>query len=191
MGAITAASQPAAAIPADYLTTTALLQMSQLNALAGLTPFTAAAVPDFTASLLAHQQQQQQQATVCQTGSPPASAPQVGAQAQLAALSASLAATLPPSDTAGYCLFVYNLCQETDDQLLWQLFSPFGAVVNVKVSSLFCKCALNSVYSVSQYTEYDDIFEFSIETWDSGVFRHTGFENDIQELSKNFFLFLF
>lgn len=143
MGAITAVSQPTATLPADYLTTSALLQMSQLNALAGLNPFaTATAVPDFTASLIAHQQQQHAvaQQHAAQTASPPATNGQVAglaAHAQLSALSASVAATLPPSDTAGYCLFVYNLSSDTDDTLLWQLFSQFGAIVNVKVSKKF------------------------------------------------------
>uniref|UniRef100_A0A8R1DMX6 RRM domain-containing protein n=1 Tax=Caenorhabditis japonica TaxID=281687 RepID=A0A8R1DMX6_CAEJA len=157
MGSITAAAATQqAAIPTDYLTTQALLQMSQLNALAGLTQFTTAAatVPDFTATFLAHQQQQQQQQ---QAGSPPATAPQVtgvAAQAQLAALSASLAATLPPSDTAGYCLFVYNLAADTDDTLLWQLFSPFGAILNVKIlRDLSQKCKGYAFVSMSTYTE--------------------------------------
>ncbi|CAI2326262.1 unnamed protein product [Caenorhabditis sp. 36 PRJEB53466] len=167
MGAITAASQQTATLPADYLTTTALLQMSQLNALASLaTPFTTAgAVPDFTASLIAHQQQQQaaavaqqqqhQQQQQQQAGSPPATSQAgVAAQAQLSALSASLAATLPPSDTAGYCLFVYNLAPETDDTLLWQLFSPFGAIINVKIlRDLSQKCKGYAFVSMSTYTE--------------------------------------
>lgn len=162
MGAIAAVSQPTATLPADYLTTSALLQMSQLNALAGLTPFaTAAAVPDFTASLLAHQQQHQaavaqQQAQVAQAGSPPAAngAAGLAAHAQLSALSASVAATLPPTDTAGYCLFVYNLAADTDDTLLWQLFSQFGAILNVKIlRDLTQKCKGYAFVSMSSYTE--------------------------------------
>ena len=31
------------------------------------------------------------------------------------------------------CLFVYNLPSETDENYLFQLFSPYGTVVNVKV----------------------------------------------------------
>lgn len=156
MGAITAVSQPTATLPADYLTTTALLQMSQLNALAGLTPFaTTAAVPDFTASLIAHQQQQQAvaaQQQVQQAASPPAA--NGAGMAQLSALSASVAATLPPSDTAGYCLFVYNLAADTDDTLLWQLFSQFGAILNVKIlRDLTQKCKGYAFVSMSTYTE--------------------------------------
>ncbi|CAO4363836.1 unnamed protein product [Caenorhabditis nigoni] len=157
MGAITAVSQPTATLPADYLTTSALLQMSQLNALAGLTPFTATAVPDFTASLLAHQQQQQAaaQQQVAQTASPPAAnGAGIAAHAQLSALSASVAATLPPSDTAGYCLFVYNLAADTDDTLLWQLFSQFGAILNVKIlRDISQKCKGYAFVSMSTYTE--------------------------------------
>jgi ELAV like protein 2/3/4 len=35
----------------------------------------------------------------------------------------------------GWCLFVYNLAPETEESTLWQLFGPFGAVQNVKVSA--------------------------------------------------------
>jgi len=31
------------------------------------------------------------------------------------------------------CIFVYNLAPETEENILWQLFGPFGAVQNVKV----------------------------------------------------------
>ena len=30
-------------------------------------------------------------------------------------------------------MFIYNLAQDTDDRVLWQLFGPFGAVTSVKV----------------------------------------------------------
>nr|XP_026690480.1 ELAV-like protein 2 isoform X2 [Ciona intestinalis] len=33
----------------------------------------------------------------------------------------------------GICIFVYNLAPETDENILWQLFGPFGAVTSVKV----------------------------------------------------------
>ncbi|KAG7277552.1 hypothetical protein CRUP_030714 [Coryphaenoides rupestris] len=33
----------------------------------------------------------------------------------------------------GWCLFIYNLGQDADEGILWQLFGPFGAVTNVKV----------------------------------------------------------
>ncbi|XP_065201809.1 ELAV-like protein 3 [Planococcus citri] len=33
----------------------------------------------------------------------------------------------------GWCIFVYNLAPETEENTLWQLFGPFGAVQSVKV----------------------------------------------------------
>ena len=38
-----------------------------------------------------------------------------------------------PSGTQGFCVFVYNLPENTQDSLLYQLFSPFGAIASVKV----------------------------------------------------------
>jgi len=42
-----------------------------------------------------------------------------------------------------FCLFVYNLPPESDDNYLYQLFGPYGAVANVKVirdpTSNLCK----------------------------------------------------
>ena len=37
---------------------------------------------------------------------------------------------------SGWCIFVYNLAPETEENILWQLFGPFGAVQNVKVGSV-------------------------------------------------------
>jgi len=34
---------------------------------------------------------------------------------------------------SGWCIFVYNLAPEAEENILWQLFGPFGAVQNVKV----------------------------------------------------------
>ncbi len=36
---------------------------------------------------------------------------------------------------SGWCIFVYNLAPETEENILWQLFGPFGAVQNVKVKN--------------------------------------------------------
>lgn len=48
-----------------------------------------------------------------------------------------LANTMIPANTingsAGWCIFVYNLAPETEENVLWQLFGPFGAVQSVKV----------------------------------------------------------
>ncbi|XP_046983001.1 ELAV-like protein 1 [Schistocerca americana] len=38
-----------------------------------------------------------------------------------------------PGDPAGWSIFVYNLAPEAEENVLWQLFGPFGAVQNVKV----------------------------------------------------------
>lgn len=42
-----------------------------------------------------------------------------------------------PSPPAGWCIFVYNLAPETEENVLWQLFGPFGAVQSVKVVNNF------------------------------------------------------
>ncbi|CAO1312587.1 unnamed protein product [Diamesa serratosioi] len=47
-----------------------------------------------------------------------------------------LANTMIPGNTingSGWCIFVYNLAPETEENVLWQLFGPFGAVQSVKV----------------------------------------------------------
>lgn len=38
--------------------------------------------------------------------------------------------------SSGWCIFVYNLAPETEENVLWQLFGPFGAVQSVKVRLL-------------------------------------------------------
>jgi len=57
--------------------------------------------------------------------------------------------------TAGYCVFVYNLPPTTTEDLMYQLFSPYGAVLNVKVirdiSTSLCKG-----YGFVNYAEYED-----------------------------------
>ncbi|GAB0089751.1 protein elav-like [Sergentomyia squamirostris] len=47
-----------------------------------------------------------------------------------------LANTILPGNAmtgSGWCIFVYNLAPETEENVLWQLFGPFGAVQCVKV----------------------------------------------------------
>ncbi|XP_022197250.2 ELAV-like protein 1 [Nilaparvata lugens] len=34
---------------------------------------------------------------------------------------------------SGWCIFVYNLAPETEENVLWQLFGPFGAMQSVKI----------------------------------------------------------
>lgn len=48
---------------------------------------------------------------------------------------------------SGWCIFVYNLAPETEDNVLWQLFGPFGAVQSVKVGNfLFKFCSLKYLF---------------------------------------------
>ena len=46
---------------------------------------------------------------------------------------AAAAGTPAAINGSGWCIFVYNLAPETEENILWQLFGPFGAVQNVKV----------------------------------------------------------
>ena len=48
-------------------------------------------------------------------------------------LLASAAGNPAVNGAGGWCLFVYNLAPDTEENLLWQLFGPFGAVQSVKV----------------------------------------------------------
>lgn len=52
-------------------------------------------------------------------------------------------------------MFVYNLAPETEENVLWQLFGPFGAVQNVKVMRDFTtqKC---KGFGFVTMTNYDD-----------------------------------
>ncbi|XP_064606223.1 ELAV-like protein 1 isoform X3 [Liolophura sinensis] len=56
---------------------------------------------------------------------------------------------------AGWCIFVYNLAPESEENVLWQLFGPFGAVQSVKVIREFQtnKC---KGYGFVTMTNYDD-----------------------------------
>ena len=56
---------------------------------------------------------------------------------------------------SGWCLFVYNLAPETEENVLWQLFGPFGAVQNVKVIRDFAtqKCKGFGFVTMSNYEE--------------------------------------
>uniref|UniRef100_H2YKB8 RRM domain-containing protein n=1 Tax=Ciona savignyi TaxID=51511 RepID=H2YKB8_CIOSA len=51
----------------------------------------------------------------------------------LAGITAPSAASSSCAPNYGICIFVYNLSPETDENILWQLFGPFGAVTSVKV----------------------------------------------------------
>ena len=38
---------------------------------------------------------------------------------------------------SGWCIFVYNLAPETEENILWQLFGPFGAVQVNNLKAVF------------------------------------------------------
>ncbi|XP_058124180.1 ELAV-like protein 4 [Anopheles ziemanni] len=48
-------------------------------------------------------------------------------------LANSMIPTNAIANGSGWCIFVYNLAPETEENVLWQLFGPFGAVQSVKV----------------------------------------------------------
>ncbi|XP_061127097.1 ELAV-like protein 1 isoform X1 [Syngnathus typhle] len=56
---------------------------------------------------------------------------------------------------SGWCIFIYNLGQEADEAMLWQLFGPFGAVSNVKVIRDFSsnKCKGFGFVTMNNYEE--------------------------------------
>ena len=57
--------------------------------------------------------------------------------------------------SVGWCIFVYNLAPETDENILWQLFGPFGAVQNVKIIRDFQtqKCKGFGFVTMTNYDE--------------------------------------
>ncbi|KAF7703735.1 hypothetical protein HF521_022742 [Silurus meridionalis] len=59
------------------------------------------------------------------------------------------------SSTSGWCIFIYNLGQDCDEGLLWQMFGPFGAVTNVKVIRDFNtnKCRGFGFVTMTNYEE--------------------------------------
>ncbi|XP_077476717.1 ELAV-like protein 1a isoform X1 [Stigmatopora argus] len=56
---------------------------------------------------------------------------------------------------SGWCIFIYNLGQEADESVLWQMFGPFGAVTNVKVIRDFNtnKCKGFGFVTMTNYEE--------------------------------------
>ncbi|KAM9480590.1 ELAV-like protein 1-B isoform 1-T3 [Salvelinus alpinus] len=59
------------------------------------------------------------------------------------------------NSTAGWCIFIYNLGQDADEGILWQMFGPFGAVTNVKVIRDFNtnKCKGFGFVTMTNYEE--------------------------------------
>ncbi|XP_033101336.1 ELAV-like protein 1 isoform X1 [Anneissia japonica] len=55
----------------------------------------------------------------------------------------------------GWVIFVYNLMQDTEEQLLYQLFGPFGAITSVKVVRDFAsqKCKGYGFVTMTNYEE--------------------------------------
>ncbi|MEQ2227438.1 ELAV-like protein 1, partial [Ilyodon furcidens] len=83
------------------------------------------------------------------------------------------------SPSSGWCLFIYNLGQDADEGMLWQMFGPFGAVVNVKVIRDFntnkCKGfgfvtmanyeeAAMAIHSLNGYQLGDKVLQVSFKT---------------------------
>ncbi|XP_068608542.1 ELAV-like protein 1a isoform X2 [Brachionichthys hirsutus] len=63
--------------------------------------------------------------------------------------------SVPGSSSSGWCLFIYNLGQDADENMLWQMFGPFGAVSNVKVIRDFNtnKCKGFGFVTMTNYEE--------------------------------------
>ncbi|XP_040846319.1 ELAV-like protein 1 isoform X2 [Ochotona curzoniae] len=61
----------------------------------------------------------------------------------------------PGNASSGWCIFVYNLGQDADEGILWQMFGPFGAVTNVKVIRDFNtnKCKGFGFVTMTNYEE--------------------------------------
>jgi len=59
------------------------------------------------------------------------------------------------NSNAGWCIFIYNLGQDADEGILWQMFGPFGAVTNVKVIRDFntSKCKGFGFVTMTNYEE--------------------------------------
>uniref|UniRef100_A0A3P8UGM0 ELAV-like protein n=1 Tax=Cynoglossus semilaevis TaxID=244447 RepID=A0A3P8UGM0_CYNSE len=59
------------------------------------------------------------------------------------------------NSASGWCIFIYNLGQDADEGILWQMFGPFGAVANVKVIRDFNtnKCKGFGFVTMANYEE--------------------------------------
>lgn len=80
---------------------------------------------------------------------------------------------------SGWCLFVYNLAPEVEENVIWKLFGPFGAVqqVNLVKDSQTNKCrgfafvtmsdynqALMAIQSLNGYTLANRVLQVSFKT---------------------------
>ncbi|KFD47998.1 hypothetical protein M513_11126 [Trichuris suis] len=84
----------------------------------------------------------------------PLGAPDLLTGSLLSAAAASLSAP-PASSVQGFPIFVYNLSPEVEEAKLWQLFGPFGAVLNIKVirDQLTAKCKGYAFVTMVNYEE--------------------------------------
>lgn len=78
----------------------------------------------------------------------------ISSQLPLAAASLGVV-TPPPTNQQNWCIFVYNLPESTEDSLLYQLFSPFGAISSVRVikDSETNKCKRYGFVNMINYEE--------------------------------------
>ncbi|KAL4682318.1 hypothetical protein H8959_001873, partial [Pygathrix nigripes] len=62
---------------------------------------------------------------------------------------------VPGNASSSWCIFIYNLGQDADEGILWQMFGPFGAVTNVKVIRDFNtnKCKGFGFVTMTNYEE--------------------------------------
>ncbi|KAL0181425.1 hypothetical protein M9458_023831, partial [Cirrhinus mrigala] len=65
------------------------------------------------------------------------------------------------SSSSGWCIFIYNLGQDADEGILWQMFGPFGAVTNVKVIRDF---NTNKCKGLNGYRMGDRVLQVSFKT---------------------------
>lgn len=90
-----------------------------------------------------------------------------------------LAAAAAAGNLSGWCLFVYNLAPEVEENVIWKLFGPFGAVqqVNLVKDVQTNKCrgfafvtmsdynqALMAIQSLNGYTLANRVLQVSFKT---------------------------
>ena len=66
--------------------------------------------------------------------------------------------TAPSSTPGNFCIFVYNVPESTEDSLLYQLFSPFGAISSVKVIRDL-KTGLCKRYGFVNMVNYEEAYQ--------------------------------
>lgn len=66
--------------------------------------------------------------------------------------------TAPNSAQGNFCIFVYNIPETTEDSLLYQLFSPYGAITSVKVIRDL-KTGVCKRYGFVNMLNYEDAYQ--------------------------------